>query len=165
MDVAVQESGKWMWLNMIDVPESFEAIGQTAPLTELPYSESTEDLEITLSKLSFQTEQDEITDKVSRYLVIEVELTGRKERSNQLKWSNFRLLSGNLDVVEPEEKPEFLSQPLTKDQIPYGEKRKGQLAFKCPHGVNPLRLKIVLSKTKTLNIPLAGLLETEKGYQ
>ena len=96
---------------------------------------------------------------MSRYLVMDVELIGRKEHGTRMKWKSFKLLTGALDVVEPETEPEFLSQPLTKDKISYGEIRKGQRAFPCQHGVHPLRLRIDFDRTNTVNIPLANFSE------
>jgi hypothetical protein len=157
MHVALQQDGRRMWGSMRDVPEAYSTINSaTEPIT-LPHTIRTEDIEITIKSLESKVIQDVTTDRATRYAVIDVEAIGKRERAVRIRSKDFMLLLGNLSEENTTNDKNVVSRPMSFERLATGESHAGKIAFKCPYGVNPLRLHIKFQGTQIADFALPPL--------
>jgi hypothetical protein len=154
MHVALQHEGRRIWGSMDSVPEAYQAIGSASTPLTLPHTVPHPDLEITVQGLRSQVVQDKKTDRTTRYAVIDLRVVGKRERAVRLQARDLVLLKGDLSHDTPSKDKNVATRPISFDRLPIGESHEGEVHFKCPLGVNPLRLQIKVEGKQVADLVL-----------
>ena len=93
-------------------------------------------------------------DTEKRFLVVEVEVTSGPDKKRKIAANAFRLVAGHHATVNPSKETAVTDQPLAFGKVDKGVRRRGDVVFELPFGVNPLVLTVQADKASYVEIAL-----------
>ena len=153
MKAYVRSGKRAAWLPLEDLPVPRDILGHIAKATRLPKKSTGEGLQVTVhtarTEVMTAKEKDEVE---RRFFIIDVEVEATMEKRGRLSTHAFELVAGHHDSVGPEKKSTVSAQMLAFGAVDKGSRRRGELVFELPFGVNPLVLTVRADQASFLEV-------------
>jgi hypothetical protein len=153
MKAFIKSGTRSAWVPLEGLPLDKEFLSHIATATTLPVMSRGPGLKVTVHGTRFHitTPKDKKSGQ-ERFLVADVEIETSMEAKGRINASAFNLISGSDKKSTAERKSTITNRLLTLGTIERGTKRRGDVVFKLPFGVNPLVLTVTADKTSYLEV-------------
>ena len=155
MKAFVRSGRKSAWVPLDELPVSDGTLGQIAPVSEFPAESRTEALSVKVHGVELKVVP--AVDPNSgerRCLIVDVEASAGGAKRARLDARAFELLAGHHNTLKPATKTAATAQLFPFGSIDKNQRKRGDVVFELPFGVNPLVLTIRADADSFLEIVL-----------